>query len=80
MGDVQFSLNHNTKLSAEQIEMINTAKEKQDQLLEQERYDEVFDDDCPSTDEKLNPKLHAALLQAVKERNIRLAELAKKGA
>lgn len=78
MPDVKYILSPDSEISEEEKKMIQLAKEKQDKLLESGRYDDVYDDDCPSTDPEQNPNLYAAFVKATEERNRRLAEMAKK--
>ncbi|MDY6305910.1 MAG: hypothetical protein SPL94_08125 [Oribacterium sp.] len=80
MADVTYTISKDQKLSEEQIKMIEEGRKYQDKLLEEGRYEEVFDEDCPSTDPELNPEGYAALVKAVGKRNRMLAELAKKRA
>lgn len=78
MEDDKYIFSLDSDISDEEKKMIRLAKEKQDKLLEEGRYDEVYDDDCPTTDPEQNPKLYAAFVKATEERNRRLAEMAKK--
>lgn len=80
MDNVRYRLKPGDKITDEEREMLRKAQEKQDQLLAEGRYDEVYDDDCPSTDPDQNPKLYAAFEKAAEERNRRLAKLARKRA
>lgn len=63
----------------EERQMLLEAQEKQDKLLAEGHFDEVYDDDCPSTDPDQNPELYAAFVRAAGERNRKLAERPRSG-
>lgn len=78
MADVTYTITRDQKPTEDQVRMMEEGAKKQDRLLEAGRFDEVYDDDCPSTDPELNPEGYAALLKAVAERNRRLEEAMRK--
>ncbi len=80
MAEIRYRLTPNDQVTDEERQMLLDAQEKQDKLLAEGKYDEVYDEDCPSTDSEQNPELYAAFVKAAGERNRQLAELARKRA
>lgn len=62
--DIVYTLKRGTDLTAEEISMIEAAREKT----------VVFDEDNPEIDPQKTPEQYAALLKAVEERNRRIAK------
>ena len=69
MADVTYTINKDQKPTQEQIDMIESARKKQDQLLAEGRLSEVYDDECPETDPNTTPKRYEAMMRAVEQRN-----------
>lgn len=80
MAEVRYTITKDQKPTAEEIQMIRSAKKRQDELLAQGKDDEVYDEDCPSTDPDTSPERYQALLKAVGDRNRRIADLVRKHA
>jgi len=80
MADVKYTISKEQKATLEQIEMIRTARLRQDQLLKEGRKSEVYDADAPEIDPVLTPERYEALMNAVSDRNRRIASLSKKRA
>lgn len=72
--EVRYTITRDQKPTKEQIEMINKAAERQEELLAQGRKDEVYDADSPETNPETTPERYAAMMKAVGERNRRIAE------
>ena len=68
--EVRYTLNNETCITAEQIAMIEAARE----------LEPVYDEDAPEADPVAAPKAYEALIRAVAERNQRIARLAKQRA
>ncbi|MBO4373857.1 MAG: hypothetical protein J5829_02010 [Lachnospiraceae bacterium] len=74
MADVAYTIDKDQKPTQEQINMIESARKMQDQLLAEGRLSEVYDDDCPETDPVTTPKRYEAMMRAVGQRNRRIAK------
>ena len=64
MADVRYTVKAGQKPTKDQIAEIEKAKAQPI----------VFDEDCPEISEESNPKLYAAMMQAVIERNQQLSK------
>lgn len=73
MPDVTYKINKDQKPTQDQINMIESARKMQDQLLAEGRLSEVYDDDCPETDPETTPERYEAMMKAVGQRNRRIA-------
>lgn len=67
MAEVRYTIKKNQKPTREQIEMIEAACARE----------YVYDEDAPETDPEKTPERYAAMMNAVAERNRRIAEMAK---
>ena len=67
MAEVRYTITKDQKPTKEQIEMIEAARER----------GYVYDEDAPETDPVATPERYAAMMNAVAERNRRIAEMAK---
>ena len=66
--DVHFTLMPGTELTAEEIAMIEAARD----------LPEEYDEDNPEIDPVATPRQYAALMQAVANRNCRLASMQRR--
>ncbi len=80
MAEVRYTITKDQRPTLDQEEMIKAARIRQEQLLTEGRKSEVYDEDCPETDSVLTPKRYEAMMNAVAERNRRIASLSKKRA
>ena len=80
MAEVKYTIRPDQKPTAEQSEMIRAARIRQDQLLAEGRKEEVYDEDSPETDPIDTPERYRAMMEAVAQRNRRIAALSKKRA
>ena len=60
--------------------MVQDARIKQEELLREGKKSEVYDEDSPETDPVRTPKRYEAMMNAVAERNRRIAALSKQRA
>lgn len=67
MAEIRYSITRDQKPTAEQIEMIKSARAK----------GYTYDKDAPETDPIETPERYAAMMAAVEERNRRIEEMAK---
>lgn len=70
MSKVRYSVSRNQKPTPEQVAMIEAACKRE----------YTYDTDSPETDPEKTPERYAAMMNAVAERNRRIAELAKSSA
>lgn len=80
MAEVTYTITRDQKPTKEDVEMIRKARAKQDELLAQGRKSEVYDEDSPENSPEASPARYQAMMNAVAERNRRIANRERKRA
>lgn len=80
MAEVTYKISSDQKPTKEDIEMIRNARVRQDELLAQGKKSEVYDEDSPENSPEASPVRYQAMMNAVGERNRRIAKRERKRA